>query len=183
MGTHKLLLPWHDQESVVQHLISTWNEAGSSQTIVVVRKNDALLNKELDRLKFPLENRLINPNPEAGMISSILAAVSWDKWLPDITHYAIALGDQPQISLTLIRELLAKAKEKPEAIWQPRVEGSSAHPIILPRSQFESIPRAKVKSLKEFLETAQHRSFLPSTNTLLKLDMDYPEDYKRLLTM
>ena len=62
MGRPKLLLPLKDT-TIVGHLILQWRELGAGQIAVVHRPNDAQLAAELDRLDFPAQNRIANPQP------------------------------------------------------------------------------------------------------------------------
>src|SRR5271169_6647644 len=76
MGRPKLLLPWKDT-TIVGHLIRQWRGLGARQIAVVHRPGDAPLAAELDRLDFPAKDRIVNPQPERGMFSSIVCAAEW----------------------------------------------------------------------------------------------------------
>src|ERR1043166_8621287 len=70
MGRPKLLLPWRNT-TVIGHLLDQWSILGASPVVVVCAARDPLLPAELDRLGFPTGGRVLNPNPELGMFSSI----------------------------------------------------------------------------------------------------------------
>ena len=61
---------------------------------------------ELDRLNFPVRDRIENPQPERGMFSSILCAAHWHGWRREIASWAIVLGDQPHLRTETLRVLL-----------------------------------------------------------------------------
>src|SRR6185436_16010651 len=79
MGQPKLLLPW-GETSVMGHLISTWQRLGATQIAAVVAETNTLIAMELNRLRVPWDNRIINLQPERGMFSSIQCAAQWDGW-------------------------------------------------------------------------------------------------------
>src|ERR1700690_4241261 len=83
MGTPKLLLPWGGT-TVIGHLLREWRELGAAQIGIVRGGQDPPLTAELDRLGFPLADRIENPQPERGMFSSILCATNWPGWKHEI---------------------------------------------------------------------------------------------------
>jgi molybdenum cofactor cytidylyltransferase len=180
MGKPKLLLPWHGT-TVIGHLISQWQGLGVGQIAVVLRANDAALTAELERLDFPKRDRIENPQPERGMFSSIVCAAKWDGWRKEISNWAILLGDQPHLRAETLRQLLECSAQNPAAICQPAFGGRTGHPVILPRPAFVELKSSGAATLKEFLNLVP----LPGVQHVindpgLTLDLDTPEDYKRL---
>lgn len=181
MGKPKLLLPWNGT-SIVGHLISQWNSLGASQIAIVHRPNDAALAAELERLHFPKENLIENPQPERGMFSSIVCAANWHGWNKEISNWAIVLGDQPHLRLETLRALLDFSRQNLDAICQPAFGGQPKHPVILPRGSFDELKNTGAATLKDFLKLASARSVQFEVNDSgLSLDLDTPEDYKRAL--
>jgi molybdenum cofactor cytidylyltransferase len=177
MRQPKLLLPWRET-SVVGHLISQWRELVARQITLVIRPSDAALEAELDRLNFPRTARITNPQAELGMFSSIRCAARWRGWAKEISHVAIALGDQPHLQPGTLRELMTVAASRPDAICQPCFAGSAGHPVILPRHVFQALATTTSATLKDFLKLStcarvQHVINDPG----LTLDLDTPEDY------
>jgi molybdenum cofactor cytidylyltransferase len=182
MGRPKLLLPW-GATTVVGHIISQWRELGASQIAVVLRDNDLSLTVELDRLNVPQTDRIINPQPERGMFSSILCAANWNGWRDNLNSFAIALGDQPQLRLGMLRELLACHSEHPDRLCQPEFEGRGRHPILLPRPLFNELKRTSAGTLKDFLKLIPASAVqYPINDITLSLDLDTPEDYINAMT-
>src|SRR5262245_17336610 len=97
MGQPKLVLPWRST-TILGHLIGQWQSLGAEQITVVCPPAPHPVHEELDRLAFPIDSRILNPSPEDGMFSSIQCAARWPKWATAISHIAILLGDQPQIT-------------------------------------------------------------------------------------
>ena len=179
MGRPKLLLPWKDT-TVIGAILRQWRELAAEQIAVVHRANDAALFAELDRLNFPMQGRIENPQPAQGMFSSVICAANWTGWQREISHWAIVLGDQPHLQTTTLRALLQFAGQNPEAICQPQFGDHGRHPVILPRPAFEQLKDTRARTLKDFLKLVPVRSVQFVTNDSgLALDLDTPEDYIR----
>jgi molybdenum cofactor cytidylyltransferase len=180
MGRPKLLLPWRDT-TVIGAILRQWRELGAAQITVVHRPNDAPLAAELDRLGLPAHDRIENPQPERGMFSSIVCAANWPGWRTEISSWAITLGDQPHLSPQTLRQLLAFHSAHAGAICQPELGGHTRHPVILPRAAFALLKGSRAATLKDFLKQIPvPRVQCAMTDAGLALDMDTPEDYKRL---
>jgi len=181
MGRPKLLLPW-DGTTVIGRLLAQWRELGAGQIAVVRRPDDTALAAELERLEFSSTDHILNPQPERGMFSSIQCAANWDGWRGAITNWAIVLGDQPHLQTATLRALLTFAAQNREAICQPTTGGRTAHPVLLPRPVFAALKSSAAGTLKEFLKLAACPGVQCEINDPgLTLDLDTPEDYKRLL--
>ena len=181
MGRPKLLLPWGGT-TVIGRLVSQWRELGAGQIAVVRRAEDAALVAELNRLGLPAADHIINPQPERGMFSSIVCAAGWVGWRGEISNWAIVLGDQPHIQTKTLRLVLASSAQNREAICQPMAGGHRAHPVILPPPAFAGLKNTAAGTLKDFLNLATCPNVQCVINDPgLTLDLDTPEDYKRLL--
>jgi molybdenum cofactor cytidylyltransferase len=180
MGRPKLLLPW-GQTTVLGHLLQRWRRLQAKQIGVVCAAGAAALSSELERINFPKENRILNPDPERGMFSSIRCAAEWVGWDAGLTHWVITLGDQPQLREETLSELLGFGQSNPEKICQPMRNGRRKHPVLLPKNIFLQLKNAPAGDLKVFLvERAGALSGFESEDEGLDLDMDTPEDYERV---
>jgi molybdenum cofactor cytidylyltransferase len=179
MGRPKLLLPWRGT-TIVGQIISQWRELGAAQIAIVHRPKDAALFAELDRLDFPAQNQIENPQPERGMFSSIVCAANWRGWQTEISNWAITLGDQPHLRTETLRELLEFSAQNPDAICQAQFDGRERHPVILPHKVFGELKNSGADSLKDFLKSVPCSKAQFATNdSSLALDLDTPEDYQR----
>ena len=179
MGQPKLLLPWGDT-SVIGHIFRQWRELGARQITVVHRPNDALLMTELDRLAFPVSDRIENLRPDRGMFSSILCAANWTGWGNEISAWTIVLGDQPHLRTDTLRELLACSAQNPDAVCQPEFGGHVRHPVLLPRRAFAELKTTRAGTLQGFLKQISWPLVKRSVQDPgLALDLDTPEDYKQ----
>jgi molybdenum cofactor cytidylyltransferase len=179
MGRPKLLLPWRGT-TIVGQIVSQWRELGAAQIAIVHRAKDAALFAELDRLDFPAQDRIENPQPERGMFSSIVCAANWRGWQKEISSWAIVLGDQPHLRTETLRGLLEFSAQNPDTVCQPQFDGRERHPVILPHKVFVELKTSGADSLKDFLKSASCSKVQFVTNdSSLALDLDTPEDYQR----
>jgi molybdenum cofactor cytidylyltransferase len=183
MGRPKLLLPWGGG-TVLEHLLRQWIGAGATQIGIVCAATNEPLIAALDALKFKRENRIINPKPEAGMFSSIQAAANWTGWNQTLTHWAVTLGDQPQVQSETLAQAISFADENPTSICQPSRNGRPRHPVILPRQLFLELRQTAETNLKEFLVAREaHRKLIAANDPGLDWDLDSPQDYERAQRM
>ncbi len=182
MGRPKMLLPW-GTTTVLGHLIAQWQQAGATQITVVCTPNDEGINCELERIGFAREQRIVNPDASRGMFSSIQAAARWPGWSATLTHWAIALGDQPHLANTTLRAVSEFASQQFDKICQPSRNSRPRHPVFLPKSVFETLAVSTHNTLKAFL--AAHASqvrFTEVNDPGLDLDLDTPADFEEART-
>ena len=177
MGRPKMLLPWRGA-SVVGHIVRVWErELRAAQVAVVCAPEPSPVPKELDRLGFPMENRILNAQPERGMFSSVQCAAAWPKWNRDLTHIAVALGDQPHLNSKTLAVLLSEIDRNPGAVIQPSYRDRKKHPVVLPIELFRAAAGSKSPTLREFLSGIKIAA-IEVDDPGLELDLDYPEDYQ-----
>jgi molybdenum cofactor cytidylyltransferase len=183
MGQPKMLLPW-GKTTVLGHLINLWTRLGAVQTAVACAAKDTAMAAELDRLKFPAANRIFNPEPERGMFSSIQCAARWHGWNPTLTHWAIALGDQPHLRPETLQTVIDFAAVQPGKICQPSRHGRARHPVVLPETAFKKLAVSQDETLKQYLQSqsADLRQ-VELDDPRFDLDLDRPEDYERARQM
>jgi molybdenum cofactor cytidylyltransferase len=180
MGLPKLLLPW-GETSVLGHLLQRWNRLAVSQITVVHAAGAKPLIDELDRLRFSEANRIANSTPDHGMFSSIQSAANWMGWHPNLTHWIVTLGDQPQLKDATLQSLLNFGTRNPDKICQPMRQERRKHPVLLPKRLFRELAKTRAGDLKMFLlEYARDLSGFQSDDAGLDFDLDTPEDYERV---
>jgi molybdenum cofactor cytidylyltransferase len=179
MGQPKLLLPW-GTTSVLGHLIQQWRNVGATQIAVVCAEGDLGISSELVRLSFPAENRIINSAPGQGMFSSIQCAARWPAWIPGLTHWVFALGDQPHLRWQTLKALIEFGTTHPDKICQPIRQGRRRHPVLFSRQGFDRLRNATQENLKQFLLAApEELACCEIDDPGLDLDIDFPTDYDR----
>jgi molybdenum cofactor cytidylyltransferase len=180
MGRPKLLLPW-GRTSVLGHLIQQWTALMADQIAVVCAADALALQHELDRLDFPACHRILNPRPDRGMFGSVQCAAGWSGWRDELTHWVIALGDQPHLGQATLQELITLAMANPGKVCHPLRAGRPKHPVLLPRRPFIELRDSPSPHLKHFLagQTGEQLGF-DSSDAGLDYDLDTPEDYEQL---
>jgi molybdenum cofactor cytidylyltransferase len=183
MGRPKLLLPW-DQTTILGSQLDRWNQLNAGQIAVVCAATHLSLLAELERLGFPESNRIINPQPERGMFSSIRCAAAWTHWDPGLTHWIISLGDQPHVRSSTLQQLIDQAAAEPDRIWQPAFAGHARHPILVNKQCFRELARTEADTLKAFLQARSREVKLCACEDPgLEIDIDSPADYEKALPL
>jgi len=183
MGQPKMLLPW-GKTTVIGHLIAQWEKVGASQIAIVNVAGDQALTRELERLAFPPQDRICNPAPEQGMFSSIQCAARWPGWGTGLSHWAVALGDQPHLRAETLLALLRLSAAHPNAVCQLSRKGRPRHPVLLPARAFHLLGDSTHQSLKQFLQSIAFEFALEESEDVgLDLDIDEQADYLKAMRL
>jgi len=179
MGTCKLLLPW-DGKTILTHLLDQWRIAGAAQIAPVIDPSNQPLRKALAHAGFSPSDWIENESPQLGMFSSLQEASRWTGWLSTLTHWIISLGDQPHIETSTLCVLLNAARENPTRICQPALNGETAHPIILPGSNFRELAQNDVPDLRTYIRRQEaSRLRVAVEDAGVSGDLDTSQDYAR----
>jgi CTP:molybdopterin cytidylyltransferase MocA len=177
MGTCKILLPW-GKTTVIAHLLNQWRELGVGQIAPVIDASNQLLKSALVEAGFSSDNWIENPFPERGMFSSLQEASRWRGWRSGLTHWAIALGDQPHIEISTLRLLLETAQRNPNRICQPVFSARAGHPIIMPANKFLALAKNDAADLRAFVREHENlRLRIAVSDAGVTADLDTPADY------
>jgi CTP:molybdopterin cytidylyltransferase MocA len=159
-------------------LIWQWQTLKARQIVLVCAADNRAIQAELSRLGFPAGNRIYNPAPKRGMFSSIQCAARWSGWQPELTHWAIVLGDQPHLRGRTLQRVLEASAAQPAKAWQPAHRSHARHPVLLPKALFRRLARSRAATLKNFLAARSRQLALCAVDDPgLDLDIDRPEDY------
>ena len=181
MGRSKLLLPW-GTTTVLGQIVQQWHHLSARRIGVVCAAGNAPIVAEIERLAMPGTHPIDSQSSASGMFGSVRSAASWQGWLPDLTHWAIVLGDQPHLKLTTLRQLLDLATKHYDVVCQPQYQGRFAHPVLMPKHIFLQLPQTRHETLRDFLQ-AQRVLGCACDDSGLALDIDWPEDYLRALSL
>jgi molybdenum cofactor cytidylyltransferase len=180
MGRPKLLLPW-GKTTILGHLVGEWQRLGAEQIAVVCAESDSTLQTAV-RETGPEVCVICNPAPERGMFSSIRCASQWPGWTSGLTHWAIALGDQPHVRFQTLRTMVEFCAAHPKLVCQPGYRGHTRHPVFLPKQVFMELLASPAAHMKEFL-AGREVAMCELDEPGLDLDIDRPEDYENALRM
>ncbi len=174
MGTAKQLLPVHDQTAVACCL-ATIRKAGISDITVVVSPEGRDVVEAIKRFGVTIAT---NDVPGSDMAESIRAGL---KSIPGIPQgILIGLCDHPLVLSSTITAMIKEHRTCPDRIIVPTCHGRKGHPTLFPRLILEEINRSA--SLRDILNAHREKiCFIPVEDEGVLLDMDTPEDYRKIL--
>jgi CTP:molybdopterin cytidylyltransferase MocA/SAM-dependent methyltransferase len=117
---------------ILQHVLDTLAGAGLDDVIVVLGRDAP----EIERsIAWRTERRVVNPEPERGLASSLqvgMAAVD-----PAADAVLVALGDQPLVAGDTVRSLLAAPPDPARPVVVPaHADDRGRNPVLLRRAGF-----------------------------------------------
>ncbi|MFW5709003.1 MAG: selenium cofactor biosynthesis protein YqeC, partial [Chloroflexota bacterium] len=126
MGQSKVLLPWGDKNTIIEHIVEQLI-TGRLDHITVVTGHMA---KEVKETVKPLGAQIVyNRSYKTGeMLSSLKAGLR--AMPPHIAAALIVLGDQPRIQPKVIYQILSSYAEGNDAIVAPSFQMHRGHPIL-----------------------------------------------------
>jgi molybdenum cofactor cytidylyltransferase len=176
MGEFKQLLPYGEKPFVVccvDHLLASRID----ELIVVTGHREAdvrqvLLDREI--------KTVFNPDYKSGMSSSIKCGVQAVN--ENSEAILIALADQPQISPSVINQVIEAYEKTNPHIVIPVFNNRRGHPIILQAKLKEEILAITPEiGLKQVVRAREAQTlYVNVADEAVLLDFDYPEDYRRL---
>lgn len=179
MGTNKLALPLGNQsvlERVVHALISTSIE----HVLVVLGPAN---HKFADSIRPPIETLLIDQTHDMRQtIERGLAHWESAEHPRDEEIVLLALADQPTITPTVIRQVIAAAHRHPGRIVVPTFGAKRGHPVAIPWNIIRELSaRPANEGLNALVRDEAHRvTELAVDDADIIADLDLPADYDRL---
>ena len=182
MSRPKALLPWRGS-TVIETLISSLRDGGVERIVVVRRPEDeelaALLRSATET------STVVNQNPAAGMLSTILAGMRFVQESPGpaFSPLLVCPVDHPLLSAGSIERLLACHAEAGSRILVPTYVGRRGHPILIPESYLDALGTLDPeRGLRHLLEIhASGVTEVPVTDPGILANLNTPEDYAAAL--
>src|SRR5262245_42482677 len=175
MGRPKLLLPVEGRP-VIRHTVDRLLAAAMGEVIVVVGPEHEAIREALAGLPLRL---VVNPAPEAGQASSVRHGIQ--ALSPLTTSALIALGDQPWISVDVIRELQRAMAASGKRIAAPRYTDGLGNPVLFAAETFpELLALVGDRGARAVVEKDPARLAVVDVAAAMPSDIDTPEDYERL---
>jgi molybdenum cofactor cytidylyltransferase len=174
MGQPKMLMPWGDT-SVIGSVVSRLFEANVTDIVVVTGRLNAEIVNELDM--YTVHYIMNNDYANGEMLTSAQVGL---KNVGDETEAALlVLGDQPQIEVRVVTEILDRYNTTHYPIIIPSYKMHRGHPWLIEKSLWRDIQKLNHPDTL--------RSFLNSVPTLIDYinvdtpsviqDLDTPKDY------
>lgn len=124
-----------------------------------------------------------NPQPEAGMFSSVragLKAVLRSPAFPALDGVFLQPADVPLVRPLTVVSLCEAAASAPEAALIPTFAGAEGHPVFLPRAFLPAILAAGGDGGLRAVLAGLPLRHVPVPDALMLRDMDRPEDHAAL---
>lgn len=179
MGKPKLTLCWHGVP-LVRWVARIALHAGCAPVIVVSGASPDSLKTSLASLPVQFTH---NPDWESGQSTSVRAGVLA---LPkEIDAALIMLGDQPQIPLNVLQTLINAycTETPPPPILASAIGNQRANPVLFDRAMFPVLTSLQGDAGARTIFSRYQVQLIPFDNPDLKLDVDSPEDYLRLMKL
>ncbi|MBM3152467.1 MAG: putative selenium-dependent hydroxylase accessory protein YqeC [Chloroflexi bacterium] len=174
-GLPKQLLDWRGRP-FIRCIAETALSAGLSPVVVVTGANSQPVEAAI--LGLPVTTRY-NPHWHAGQSKSIHAGL---QAMPPETGAAIfLLSDQPQVTPSLLRALVEGHAGSLSPVLAPLVDERRANPVLFDRDTFPALMALSGDTGGRGIFDQFPPQYLPWYDSSLLLDVDTPEDYRRLL--
>ena len=176
MGRPKLLLPLGNT-TVIGRLVDSLRSGGVGRIVLVIAPRAGELREWARERDLEIAT---NPNPERGMLSTILSGVEHiaAATMPSEGPLLISPADVPGISPQSIRRLLA-AYPANEKVIVPTYRGKRGHPLLLAPELIPELPHLDpevgLKQIREHYEVLEVEVDDPG----ILGDVDTPADYER----
>jgi molybdenum cofactor cytidylyltransferase len=175
MGTQKLLLPLHDKPVIVHPVDALLRSDIARQIVVVLGPNPRSIREALDGRPV----RFVEAGATVDMLESIRAGI---RALPtSCDGILVALGDQPNLSVRLLRRMAEALADAPQGIVVPICQGRRGHPLLFSADfRGEILTSFDGVGLRGLLCAHPDKIVAVRTSSSSVLeDMDTPQDYER----
>jgi CTP:molybdopterin cytidylyltransferase MocA/SAM-dependent methyltransferase len=120
---------------VLQHVLDALAAAGVGEVVVVLGRDAATVE---GAIAWRAERRIVNPDPERGLSSSL--RVGFDALGDGAPAVLVALGDQPLVSVEVIRALLDAPDDRVHPIVVPvYADDRGRNPVLLRPAAFDLV--------------------------------------------
>jgi len=206
-GKTKQLLDWHG-EPFVHAVAKTALEAGCAPVVVVTGANGEAVEMAVRDLDVVILHNTawkegqassiraglnaFRPPSPAGPLPQIQPSVSSDKnensvVVPGRDRQRVGsaiflLADQPQVTASVLRALMAKHAEGLHPVVAPMVMDRRANPVLFDRLTFNDLAALQGDVGGRAILHKYNVEYLPWHDDRLLLDVDTPEMYRRLIS-
>lgn len=174
MGQPKQLLPVRGK-SLLRQVATVCLTAPVSPVVVVLGANSAQIAPCLDGLTARI---VINPNWSEGMGTSLRFGMEHlleDN--PTLQNVVIALGDQPDLSCSLVAKLIEAQKATGRSIVASECDGVRGPPVLFTARHFPELLALRGDAgARELLKA--YAEEITSVPLAARLDLDTPVDYR-----
>ncbi len=182
MGRPKLLLTIGGC-SVISRLLETLAVAGVTASVVVGRRGDADLWREVEHTAALAVRPDVDPPEMRVSVEHALAAIQ-QRWQPsEDDGWLLVPADHPVLDAVVVGELIAHWRASKAEILIPTYRGERGHPTLLRWSLAAEVLRIPSdRGLNWLVRSNPARvTEIEVTSDAVVMDLDTPEDFERLL--
>lgn len=182
MGSPKALLPYPHASgggrstTFAEHLIEVFGGSRAEPVLLVLGHEPGTITRAIDTRGVRV---VVNADYRKGMLSSIQAAVR-ELEASDTDGMLICPVDHPEVTTTVVDELIGRFEETRAPVVLPVVGGRRGHPVLFSRAVF-----GELLSAPETVGARQvvwdHESNLLEVEVPvpgIRVDIDTPEEYR-----
>jgi molybdenum cofactor cytidylyltransferase len=177
-GQPKQLLDF-DGEPLVRRVARTALAAGLSQVVVVTGANAESVEAALTDLPVVIARCEGWEEGQAASIRAGVQAVGRDARAPGSAIFMLA--DQPYVTPTLLRALAERHSQTLAPIVAPLVDGRRGNPVLFDQSTFPDLLALTGDVGGRALFSRYPIEWLPWLDATVLLDVDTPDDYRKLV--
>lgn len=169
-----MLMPWRGKP-ILRHVAEAALEGGVNPLVVVSGAEEEGMQQACEGLPVVL---VVNKEWETGQSSSMRKGL---QALPDNTGAALfLLADQPFVSPALIKQIIERHQKTLSPVIAPRVGEQRSNPVLFDRVTFPDLLTVQGDRGGRALFDRYEISYVDWDDANLLLDIDTPEDYRRL---
>jgi CTP:molybdopterin cytidylyltransferase MocA len=176
MGRAKALLEYRG-ETFLDRQIALYASIGA-RVICVLGHDAGLIAGSLRRVREAL--LVLNPQPEQGQLSSLQCGLR--ALCQDTEAFFFTPVDSPGVRRETLAMLLDSFEKDAADFWQPSVRGVRGHPVLAPARMAAALLALPPEASARDLIRRSRRCILETADEGAVLDIDTPEDYRRLLS-
>ncbi len=181
MGRAKALLPSGDGRTFLECLASGFSEAGLDPLLVVAGSHADEIAALVRAKSLPL-HLVVNPRPERGQLSSLVAGLDALAGRA-IDAVLVTPVDHPLVSPATVRRVVDAWRESGALVVRPERSGRHGHPVVFAAALFDELRHADL-SVGARAVIARHSAEVldvPVGEPGAFEDIDTPDDYRRLV--
>jgi molybdenum cofactor cytidylyltransferase len=176
MGQPKVLMNW-DNRPIINAICDKLRRARVEETIVVTGHRSSEV-----RAAVAKEGVMVTHNPQyarGDMLSSLQAGLR--AMPPDAAAALVCLGDQPQLDVRLIYDVITNYCEGRGLIVAPSYQMRRGHPILIDRSLWPELLDLPIGAApRDVINThAAETAYVAYKDDSILRDIDTPDDYAR----
>ncbi len=181
MGRAKALLPSGDGRTFLERLASAFTEAGLDPLLAVAGVHAGEIAALVRAKSLPLE-LVVNPRPERGQLSSLVAALDALAGRA-IDAVVVTPVDHPFVSAETVRGLVEAWRKSGAMVVRPERDGRHGHPVVFAAALFDELRGGDLAAGARIVIARDPARVLdvPVADAGAFEDIDTPGDYRRLV--